>query len=125
MTNYTRSVCSMLAVSTALWASAVSAQTAPTQPADAGTSPKPAAADSAPASEIVVTGSRISRRDYVAQSPIVTQTAEALQATGSTTVDQALLQLPQFQPGQGGYTNSSAGGQGVGLSSLNLRSPSR
>ena len=122
MTNYTRSVCSMLAASTALWASAVSAQTAPTQPADAGTSPKPAAADSAPASEIVVTGSRISRRDYVAQSPIVTQTAEALQATGSTTVDQALLQLPQFQPGQGGYTNSSAGGQGVGLSSLNLRS---
>lgn len=70
---------------------------------------------------IIVTGSRIARRDYVAQSPIVTTSRAAIESTGTATVDAALLQLPQFQPGSGGYTNSSSGGSGVGQSTLNLR----
>lgn len=116
-----RSISSLLAISTALWAAAANAQVAPEAAVDSGTKAD-ASAEPAKTSDIIVTGSRIARRDYVAQSPIVTQSAETLQATGATTIDKALLTLPQFQPGQGGFTNSSAGGQGVGLSSLNLRS---
>lgn len=70
---------------------------------------------------IVVTGSRIARRDYVAQSPIVTAGREAIESAGVATIDAALLQLPQFQPGSGGFTNSSSGGAGVGQATLNLR----
>lgn len=75
----------------------------------------------APAADIVVTGSRIARRDYVAQSPIVTTSRAAIENTGTPTVDAALLQLPQFQPGSGGFTNQSGGGLGVGQATLNLR----
>jgi outer membrane receptor protein involved in Fe transport len=70
---------------------------------------------------IVVTGSRIARRDYVAQSPIVTTSKEQIENSGTPTIDAALLQLPQFQPGSGGYTNRSGGGLGVGQANLNLR----
>lgn len=71
--------------------------------------------------EVVVTGSRIARRDYVAQSPIVTQSVQTLQSAGQPTIEASLLQLPQFQPSQGGYTNNSAGGLGVGQSTVSLR----
>jgi iron complex outermembrane recepter protein len=71
--------------------------------------------------EVVVTGSRIAREDYVAQSPIVTTPVESVQNSGVPTVDAFLLQLPQFQPGTGGFTNVSSGGLGVGQATLNLR----
>lgn len=71
--------------------------------------------------EIIVTGSRIARQDYVAQSPIVTTSKAAVENSGVPTVDAYLLQLPQFQPGTGGYTNVSSGGLGVGQATLNLR----
>lgn len=71
--------------------------------------------------EVVVTGSRIARQDYVAQSPIVTTSVESVQNSGVPTVDAYLLQLPQFQPGTGGFTNVSSGGLGVGQATLNLR----
>ncbi len=71
--------------------------------------------------EVVVTGSRIARQDYVAQSPIVTTSVESVQNSGVPTVDAFLLQLPQFQPGSGGFTNVSSGGLGVGQATLNLR----
>ncbi|WJS99877.1 TonB-dependent receptor plug domain-containing protein [Novosphingobium humi] len=73
------------------------------------------------AEAIVVTGSRIARRDYVAQSPIVTTSRQMIENTGTATIDAALLQMPQFQPGSGGFTNSSSGGAGIGQSTLNLR----
>lgn len=75
---------------------------------------------SAEAAEIIVTGSRIGRKDYVAQSPIVTATTDAIQKAGSSTVDNYLRQLPQFRPGSGEFTNNSAGGT-IGQSNLNLR----
>ncbi len=71
--------------------------------------------------EVVVTGSRIARQDYVAQSPIVTAPVESVQNSGVPTMDAYLLQLPQFQPGAGGFTNVSSGGLGVGQATLNLR----
>ncbi len=96
--------CSILAL-------AISAQTATAQDT-ASAQPQ--------ANDIIVTGSRIARRDLVAPSPIVTASAEALQATAQPTVDAALLQMPAFQPGAGSFSNSSTGGT-VGQSTLNLR----
>jgi outer membrane receptor protein involved in Fe transport len=69
--------------------------------------------------EIVVTGSRISRRDYVSASPIVTTSQAALQATGAVNVEQSLNQLPQFVQGQG--QQGGVGGGGTGRATLNLR----
>lgn len=78
-------------------------------------------ADQGGDAEIVVTGSRISRQDYVAQSPIVTSNKAAIENSGVPTADAFLLQLPQFQPGAGGFSNVSSGGLGVGQATLNLR----
>ncbi len=71
--------------------------------------------------EIVVTGSRIARRDFVATSPIVTQTIESLQETGAIAVEKSLQQLPQFAGGRGEGSISVGGGNG-GRATLNLRS---
>ncbi len=67
--------------------------------------------------EVVVTGSRIARQDYVANSPIITASAEQLQRSGATTVDVALAQLPQFT----GSKNSAEIIQTGGQANLDLR----
>lgn len=46
--------------------------------------------------QIVVTGSRIARQDYVSASPILTTGEEAIQNTGAVNIESALNQLPQF-----------------------------
>ena len=51
--------------------------------------------------EVVVTGTRIARRDYAAESPVVTLGQDAITATGQVTVDRALGQMPQFAAAQG------------------------
>ena len=62
--------------------------------------------------DIVVTGSRIVRQDYVANSPIVTVNQEDFQATGSVTIDNLINDLPQFTPAANASSNNpSAGGQ--------------
>jgi len=61
------------------------------------------------AEEIVVTGSRIARRDYSAQSPLVSVTAETFNQRTSIGVEAALNQLPQFAPAGTQAANSSAG----------------
>lgn len=69
-------------------------------------------------SEIVVTGSRIARRDFSASSPIVTLGSDAVSATGSVTLESALNQLPQFTPDSTAFSNDlNARGQAT----LNLR----
>ena len=55
---------------------------------------------------IVVTGSRIARRDYTAESPILTIDEEFIENSGPVTVEQALNALPQFQASQGAQTSS-------------------
>ena len=50
--------------------------------------------------DIVVTGSRIARRDYEANSPIVTANEELLQQTSNIGLEQNLNKLPQFTPAQ-------------------------
>jgi outer membrane receptor protein involved in Fe transport len=70
---------------------------------------------------IVVTGSRISRRDYQSDSPIVTIDESTLAAAGQPTLDRAIGELPQFAAAQGmsevGDVQGStgfAGGQSYG-----------
>ncbi len=61
--------------------------------------------------EIIVTGTRISRPDFVSASPIVTVPAEVFAQTGSSTVESTLNLMPQFVPGANGTTNGVADGQ--------------
>lgn len=68
--------------------------------------------------EIVVTGSRIIRQDFVANSPVSTLTAEQITANSDITVDTFLNSLPQVNPA--GTTTSNNPGNG-GQSNVNLR----
>jgi outer membrane receptor protein involved in Fe transport len=98
----------------------------------AGLAVSPALADTpAPAADspektanieaIIVTGSRISRRDYQSDSPIVTIDESTLAAAGQPTLDRAIGEMPQFAAAQGmsevGDVQGStgfAGGQAYG-----------
>ena len=50
------------------------------------------------AADIVVTGSRIARRDYEANSPIVTAGQQLLQQSATSSIESNLNKLPQFTP---------------------------
>lgn len=68
---------------------------------------------------IVVTGSRISRRDFVSESPITTVSADVVANTGQLTLEKSLGQLPQFGLGD----NATKTGYGsTGQATLNMRS---
>lgn len=74
----------------------------------------PSASTAAPAeaenglAEVVVTGSRIRRRDYESLSPIVTVNADVLQQNSSIAIETTLNQLPQFAPSANQSALSSA-----------------
>lgn len=68
--------------------------------------------------EVVVTGSRIARRDYVAASPIVSVGPKALEATGSVTVETLINQLPAFTPSVTSTSNNPSNG---GQANIDLR----
>ncbi|MDB6105396.1 MAG: hypothetical protein JWO52_5395, partial [Gammaproteobacteria bacterium] len=61
----------------------------------------PASPPGAKLEEIVVTGSRIARRDYESDSPVVTLNQSALAAAGQPTLDRAIGEMPQFAAAQG------------------------
>lgn len=112
--------CSVVAL--AIGSADASAQTDPqaNQPAPAAgievintTSPAPSD-DGA----IIVTGSRISRRDFASESPIVTIGQKEIGTAGSPTLESALTQLPQLSTSAG--ASSSYRGRG-GQASANLR----
>lgn len=77
-----------------------------------------AAQDGTGGQDIIVTGSRIARRDFEAASPIVTLGADAVAATGQVTLEGALNQLPQFSAGSTAFSN---GLNDTGQATLNLR----
>lgn len=77
-----------------------------------------AAQDATVVEEIVVTGSRIARQDFVSSSPIVTVDAQDFQATGSVTIDSLLNDMPQFVPSINFTSNNPSNG---GQANLNLR----
>src|SRR5215475_7876768 len=59
--------------------------------------------------QVVITGSRIARRDYEANSPIQTIDASALENKASVTIEDTLNKMPQFVPAATGYTQVSNG----------------
>ncbi len=61
--------------------------------------------------EVVVTGSRIARRDYVSDSPIVSVGPKAIENTGDITLERVLTQLPQVVNVQGSQVNNGGNGQ--------------
>jgi outer membrane receptor protein involved in Fe transport len=77
-----------------------------------------ASSGDAPAgSEIVITGSRISRPDLSASSPVAVIEAGALKSNNAVTVEQILQVNPQFQPGE----NSAENNPGLGVATIDLR----
>ncbi|MBS0332996.1 MAG: TonB-dependent receptor plug domain-containing protein, partial [Proteobacteria bacterium] len=95
-----------------LFAPAMAAAQSPSAPAGAAPSA------TVTAEEVVVTGSRISRQDYSAETPIVTIGQGAVERTGSPTLDTALKEQPQFTASTGSTTNSSGNG---GQANIQLR----
>ena len=67
--------------------------------------------------EIVVTGSRIPRRDFTAPSPTTTIDNAELQLSGTTNLEDSLNRLPQVVPDYGRSSNNP----GDGTSTVNLR----
>jgi iron complex outermembrane receptor protein len=68
--------------------------------------------------EIVVTGTRILRKDDSSSSPVVTVGVDAIRETGSVTVENYLNTMPQFAEGSNAGTISIGGGLGA---TLNMR----
>jgi outer membrane receptor protein involved in Fe transport len=79
---------------------------------------EPAAGAAVAEDEIIVTGSRLIRRDLVASSPITTLDAEQIQASGNVTLEDTLNEFPQIKPGNTGSTNQSGG---AGILTADLR----
>ncbi|TCO75539.1 TonB-dependent receptor plug domain-containing protein [Chromatocurvus halotolerans] len=67
--------------------------------------------------EVVVTGSRIARRDFTSNSPVVTVDAEQFELTNTVNTENLLNQLPQTVAG----FNSTSNGGGDGTATVNLR----
>jgi outer membrane cobalamin receptor len=73
--------------------------------------------------EILVTGSRIVRRDLDASSPIVTVDTQRLENSSTISIESVLNQMPQFVP-EGTQFDSgqqSSGAVTLGIASVNLR----
>ncbi|HYC05257.1 MAG TPA: TonB-dependent receptor [Azospirillaceae bacterium] len=68
--------------------------------------------------EIVVTGSRIARQDYVSNSPVTTVNAEAFQQAGALTPENFLNTLPQVSPDVSSGSNNP---DNNGRANINLR----
>lgn len=67
--------------------------------------------------EVVVTGSRIKRRDFTSPSPLATVDRSTIEFSGQPTVEETLNQMPQVAPDFGRTSNNP----GDGTSRINLR----
>jgi iron complex outermembrane recepter protein len=67
--------------------------------------------------EVIVTGSRIVKPDYVSTSPVTTVTSEQLEAINAINLESELRQLPQFLPGATEFINNG----NPGAATVNLR----
>ncbi|WP_337180581.1 TonB-dependent receptor domain-containing protein [Sphingopyxis granuli] len=117
------------AVRNSLWAgtallSLLAMPAAAQEQADAADAASDAAApeDRVDTNDIVVTGSRIARKDFAATSPLVTVGSDQLKQSGEVNIDRALAQLPQFNA----TTSGASGGQssptgGGNIATLDLR----
>lgn len=67
--------------------------------------------------DIVITGSRILRRDVESAAPLAIVGKEEITLTGTVNVEQVINQLPQVVPGATAFSNNPGGG----VSTLDLR----
>lgn len=105
--------CSASALATAsAYAQDAAPQDAPASSSTAASGDEPGKGD------IVVTGSRIARRDYTSESPIVTLGNEALATSGGTTLEQGLNNLPQVTTSASSAANFNSR---AGQANVNLR----
>lgn len=74
--------------------------------------------------EIVVTGSRLIRRDLSAPSPVVTVSQDTVRYSGNVTLEQTLNEYPQLQTDVTAQTNAR-GGSGVLSANLRALGPTR
>jgi iron complex outermembrane recepter protein len=72
----------------------------------------------APESDIVVTGSRIPRRDLEGISPVAVTTGEQIKLGRAVTIEDFSVKLPQLA---GGVNSTSTGSDGYGAQTLDLR----
>jgi outer membrane receptor protein involved in Fe transport len=106
----------------ALVASPALAQATDTQ--DEAPAPGEAADSAASANSIVVTGSRIARRDYVATSPIVTVDADLIEQSSQINLEANLNKLPQFTPALTQFNTGdfqANANNTIGVSTVSLR----
>lgn len=87
-------------------------------PAGANDIPAPTGQVSKDGGDIIVTGSRIARRDYTSSSPISTVSSDFIAKSDSSTLETSLNQLPQIASSASSSTNTQARG---GQASLDLR----
>jgi iron complex outermembrane recepter protein len=92
---------------------------APEPQAQTTASETPSSDESPQLAEVVVTGSRIARRDFEANSPITTVQSELLENSSSFALETKLLQLPQFSGA--GNSQYATGYFNSGAATLNLR----
>ena len=86
--------------------------------------PDRASAQDAAIEEVVVTGSRIVRRDLEAASPILTVESRMFEESSTLAVESVLNQLPQFVPAQTQFNTSDVFPSATntpGISTVNLR----
>lgn len=67
--------------------------------------------------EVIVTGTRIKRRDFVSPSPLVTVSKQDIEFSGQPLLEEYFNQLPQMQPVTGRALNNGSDGSNA----LNLR----
>ncbi len=119
-----------LALST-LWAVAASAQEAAVPPApaatEAGTTVEASGDRKGVTEEMVVTGSRIRRKDLTTPAPVTVITREQFEASGKTTIGDFLQTLPEqgnapnFQLNTGGVNYGADGTTRINLRSLGVQ----
>jgi len=71
--------------------------------------------------EIVVTGTRIPRRDFETPTPLATISSEDLAFSGQATLEETLNRMPQVMPRPGRASNYSADTAGIGSAEVDLR----
>ncbi|MES2291096.1 MAG: TonB-dependent receptor [Pseudomonadota bacterium] len=93
------------------------------QPAQAAPAVLPADQPQTPAvSDIIVTGSRIARKDFAAESPITTVGESTLKASGTPQLEETVNFMPQLSVASTGQSRQVNGpSPGAGRSTTNLR----
>ncbi len=115
--NYNRSVAVLLATTAIMSATLFSA------PATAQNN-QAEVEDKTSGEAIVITGSRIARKDYTATSPIVTVDADLIEKSASINLEANLNKLPQFSPALSQFTTGDIQANAnntIGASTVSLR----